>query len=232
MDYNSIATGFDNFKQQAVTDWVLGYAIVIKNLTPLTNKTILDFGCGTGEFSRYMCDKGAEKVIGLDISDKMLSIASNNRNNDNLIFHQINKLQLDFIADEVVDAITFNFVLSAFSSRECVHDILREAWRVVKPNGLVSVLNVNWEKSNGKEFVSFKLDHIECLYSGAEVSGTLKSDEDIKIRDFFWSKTDYYEILKDLRFKSITLMEPVADADVKWINEAKYPPFQIITAIK
>lgn len=38
-------------------------------------KKILDLGCGYGENCRYMSELGAEQVIGIDISQKMLDVA-------------------------------------------------------------------------------------------------------------------------------------------------------------
>ena len=44
-------------------------------LPDLTGKTILDLGCGFGEHCKEFVSKGAEKVVGIDISTKMLEIA-------------------------------------------------------------------------------------------------------------------------------------------------------------
>lgn len=38
------------------------------------NKTILDLGCGIGEFSRYFAENGAKKVVGIDISKSFLNM--------------------------------------------------------------------------------------------------------------------------------------------------------------
>ncbi|MCW2481592.1 class I SAM-dependent methyltransferase [Candidatus Symbiopectobacterium sp. NZEC135] len=44
-------------------------------LGDLTGLTILDFGCGSGIITRWLHDKGAEKVFGYDISEGMLHFA-------------------------------------------------------------------------------------------------------------------------------------------------------------
>ena len=41
----------------------------------LKDKTILDLGCGFGEHCKGFVESGAKKVIGIDISEKMLEIA-------------------------------------------------------------------------------------------------------------------------------------------------------------
>jgi len=74
MDYNLMADSFDVYKEKDVTSWVLGYHNVIKYLVPLSNKRILDYGCGTGKFSRFLRDRGA-KVIGVDVAERMIDLA-------------------------------------------------------------------------------------------------------------------------------------------------------------
>ena len=41
----------------------------------LKDKTILDLGCGFGEHCKRFVENGAKKVVGIDISVKMLEIA-------------------------------------------------------------------------------------------------------------------------------------------------------------
>lgn len=57
------------------------------------NKTVLDLGCGYGENCVEFLKLGATKVIGLDISKKMLEIAQNENNSPNIQY--INKSMTD-----------------------------------------------------------------------------------------------------------------------------------------
>ena len=49
-------------------------------LPDLKNKRVLDLGCGFGEHCKRFFDCGAKKVVGIDISEKMLEVASINVN--------------------------------------------------------------------------------------------------------------------------------------------------------
>ena len=44
-------------------------------LPELDGKKVLDLGCGFGDHCRLFAEMGAEKVIGIDISSKMLDVA-------------------------------------------------------------------------------------------------------------------------------------------------------------
>ena len=54
---------------EAVYDTAFDALLAQEGLTPLTGKRILDIGCGTGEFLRALCEKGAvaSDCHGLDI---------------------------------------------------------------------------------------------------------------------------------------------------------------------
>lgn len=41
----------------------------------LEGKRVLDLGCGFGEHCKQCVDYGAEEVVGIDISEKMLEVA-------------------------------------------------------------------------------------------------------------------------------------------------------------
>jgi len=159
MDYNKIAEKYDLYGKEAITDWLLGYDNVAKNLMPLKNKIILDFGCGTGKFSRFLRDKGA-RIVSLDISKEMLQIAKQ-YDCKNIKYYQINPYdKLNFDKD-FFDAAVANFVFSTISSKIKIVSILKEINRILKKNGLIVILNSNWDKSNGREFIPFKLDYVK-----------------------------------------------------------------------
>ena len=44
-------------------------------LPDLKNKRILDLGCGFGEHCKRFIECGAKRVVGIDISEKMLEVA-------------------------------------------------------------------------------------------------------------------------------------------------------------
>lgn len=47
-------------------------------LPTLTGKRVLDLGCGFGYFARWAVEQGAAEVVGMDLSEKMLSVARQN----------------------------------------------------------------------------------------------------------------------------------------------------------
>ena len=85
-----------------------------KTLVPdVTNKSILDLGCGYGEMSKYYKDKGASYVMGIDISKHMIEIANTKNKEDGIDFKVMAMEQLDTLDkkfDIVISSLAFHYV--------------------------------------------------------------------------------------------------------------------------
>jgi ubiquinone/menaquinone biosynthesis C-methylase UbiE len=62
-----------------------------KMLPNFKDKRVLDLGCGFGWHCRYAVENGAKSVIGIDISQKMLSEAKNKTKCGNIEYICINR---------------------------------------------------------------------------------------------------------------------------------------------
>ena len=52
----------------------------IRSVLPaIRGKRVLDFGCGAGEFCRWLKEQGASEVTGVDVSERMLQVATSHR---------------------------------------------------------------------------------------------------------------------------------------------------------
>jgi cyclopropane fatty-acyl-phospholipid synthase-like methyltransferase len=81
------------------------FIYTINNCEPIKSRTFLDIGSGTGLFSIELAKKGAGKVIGIDIAEKMVTIS--NKEAEVLGLQQVcNFIQsdlLDYKADTDID---------------------------------------------------------------------------------------------------------------------------------
>ncbi len=51
------------------------YALTFEHAGDVTGKRVLDIGCGPGRYSVEFAKRGAAKVVGVDLSDNMISLA-------------------------------------------------------------------------------------------------------------------------------------------------------------
>ena len=109
---------------------------ITKEINPI-NKSVLDVATGTGSLAIDL-SKSAEKVVGIDLSSKMLDVAEKKRKNDNLSFLLMDASNMKF-NDEEFDLVTISLGL---------HDmpldirtlVLKEVKRVLKRDGKLYIL--------------------------------------------------------------------------------------------
>ncbi|MDR3636729.1 MAG: methyltransferase domain-containing protein [Isosphaeraceae bacterium] len=101
-------------------------------LGPLEGRRILDLGCGKGRFGRRLADGGAA-VVGLDLSAAMLASASGLPR----VRGSARRLPL---ASGVFDAV---IAVEVFEHLPGLDDVLAEARRVLRPGGLLAVIDKN-----------------------------------------------------------------------------------------
>ncbi|MCX6713895.1 MAG: methyltransferase domain-containing protein, partial [Candidatus Vogelbacteria bacterium] len=131
------------------------------------------------------------------------------------------------------DFVVMNFVICTIPEIKEIEQIFREVSRLLKPGGQLFVLNVNWEKCNGREFLSFKLDHVDDLKPGDKVASILKWDDNIRVRDYFWPQSKYRHFFEQAGFKDVRIKEILASNEpYPWVDEAKYSPFFIVSGQK
>lgn len=109
---------------------------ITKEINPI-NKSVLDVATGTGSLAIDL-SKSAEKVVGIDLSSKMLDVAEKKRKNNNLSFVLMDASCMKF-NDEEFDVVTISLGL---------HDmpldirtlVLKEVKRVLKRDGKLYIL--------------------------------------------------------------------------------------------
>ena len=125
---------------------------VVRKIAPglAPDARVLDVGCGTGDLSIAIFEKTAARVVGLDFCRPMLDLAK--QKSSQLPFIEGDGLRLPF-ADATFDALTAGFVVRNLAD---VEDGLREFRRVLKPRGVVAILEFSQPTVPGvRQFVRF-----------------------------------------------------------------------------
>ena len=98
-------------------------------LPDLEGKRVLDLGCGFGEHCMKFVEQGAKRVVGIDISEKMLQVAKVENCHDkiqyiNMPMENIAQLQEKF--DVVVSSLAFHYVEDFKGVIENIYNLLDE----------------------------------------------------------------------------------------------------------
>lgn len=117
----------------------------LEKLSACSGETILEIGFGTGHcllaLARAVGEAG--RVIGLDISDEMLSISRARLAQKGLTarvdLHLGDAASMAFVESQSVDGVFMSFTLELFDTPE-IPRVLAECKRVLKPNGRMVVV--------------------------------------------------------------------------------------------
>ncbi len=143
-----------------------------KEIPDLNGFSVLSLGCGSGVDAKYLKDGGASKVVGIDISEKLIEIAQNSY--PDIEFQVMDMERLNF-PDESFDLVYSSLAMHYLDNWTVA---LNEARRVLKP---------------GSKFV-FSDGH--PISSALEVSDDGKTQTKLLGRTLF-KDTDIYKIHGD-----------------------------------
>ena len=135
--YNRVAEKYHNLFQNEMNEKPYDREIVKRLLELIPrNSRILDAGCGpSGHISAFVHQFGYQ-VVGIDISDRCVEIAS--QCNPEISFYRMDMMELDF------PDLYFDGIISYYSiidtPKSAVSKIFREFSRVLKPNGVLIIV--------------------------------------------------------------------------------------------
>ncbi len=133
------------------------------SLSPkLCTKKVLDLGCGFGENCAEFKSMGALKVVGIDISKNMLSVARSEHSDIDFRFGDIENLSIiDEKFDVVFSSLTFHYIMDFEKLVKNIYDILENDGCLVfsqeHPFSTAPFGGVEWAKDEDEKIVHYKL---------------------------------------------------------------------------
>jgi len=227
---------FENYKKVRVKSDSYNNLLeqpAIKPLLPnLSGKTILDMGCGFGFSCVEFRKKGAMKVIGIDISEKMVNAANSENTDENLIFMKLDIDKIDTLGvkfDIVYSSMTMHYIADFAAAVKKVHSVLNDGGVFVfsQEHPLVTAAKA------GPIWITDEND----VKTAAPISDYLENGE----RNYIWFETNvtkqhrsFSAIVNSLlenEFIVEKVVEPTPDARVLEIAPRMYDEMHRPTAI-
>ena len=103
-------------------------------LPPMPGLKVVDLGCGYGWFSRWAQEQGAEQVLGLDVSQKMLARAEEMTSSSAITYAiaDLEKLELpDATFDLAYSSLAFHYIVDLKGLFARIHQALVPGGRLV-----------------------------------------------------------------------------------------------------
>ncbi|HLR52428.1 MAG TPA: class I SAM-dependent methyltransferase [Candidatus Avamphibacillus sp.] len=138
-------------------------------ISTFKDKSILDIGCGTGQFAKYCIENGAAKVMGVDISKNMIAHAQKENGHE----------RIDYICTPIEELELHNQKFDLIISSLAIHYIKDYSKLIVKVDSLLS--------KNG-EFI-FSTEH-PIVTARNEMNNWVKDNNGNKLH---WALDNYQE---------------------------------------
>lgn len=143
--YNKIVNEYENEYGNDYSD-----ALFIDTfLNSLNGKEVLDIGCGLGNLTNYMKEKGFN-LTGIDLSDEMLNFAKSKYKD--ITFLKMNMNDIKF--DKKFDGISFLYSLFHLSKKEVVN-ALPKYYNLLKDDGKMLLI---MQEGDGEKIVDEPLN--------------------------------------------------------------------------
>lgn len=210
----------------------------------IAGQSILDLGCGEGFYTRKLKQKGAEKVLGIDLSEPMIDLAKKQESREPLGVEYLVRDAVDLGQIGEFDIVIATFLLNHAQTKEQLLKMCQSVAVNLKPGGRFMALNHNLELS--PEFYP-KLEKYGRRQTmrglreeGAPISVTLfNATEESTFTDFYLSQATYEWAFQQVGLKEI-VWHPllVSPEDIQkfgqafWQDFIDYPIFVWIEGVK
>lgn len=200
----------------------------LKNSLPEDRRgRVLDFGCGTGKYCHALDSIGFEEIIGVDLSDDMISIAKKHAK-DTMQFMVGDHTSLQDLGqfDAVVALNVFQFI----DDLEGVFDVLSH---IIRPMGLLGIVDFNpaYVLACEKEGISLFSDVSEAEFGTTAI---MHFQEDVSLPIVVRNKAFFSAIFERTGFTMTLSRFPRFDRDFLHKYQLETPKgvsaFQIIGA--
>lgn len=239
--YANISNEFQEARQTPVSDY-LEVPSVIKAAGSVVGKSVVDYACGEGFFTRKWKQLGAEKVLGLDLSPEMIDLA-NEQERSNPI--GIKYLIADASLEQKIgrfDIATAIFLFNYASDVETLFKMMENVFINLENGGRLIAVVPNPYFINGRNDTlpyGYYVEEISSDQSRINVKMTFSGEKPFSIEFTQWSKATYENKLREAGFGDISWVHfSVSDKGIHklgsdfWRSTIENPKSIILLAVK
>ena len=145
-DFNTIA---EQYKRSKLTPWrmYIEQFTLFELLGDVSGQSVLDLACGEGFYSRLLRLRGAARVLGVDLSEKMIGLAQACEAERPLDVEYVVGNAGTFRTAETFDVVTASYLLNYAKTEEQLAAMCRTIATALKPGGRFVTVNNNPSQS-------------------------------------------------------------------------------------
>jgi 2-polyprenyl-3-methyl-5-hydroxy-6-metoxy-1,4-benzoquinol methylase len=195
-DYDLIAEQYKRSKQSPWRTYIEQYTL-LELLGDVRGKSVLDLACGEGYYSRIFKRLGARRVVGIDLSSKMIELARAGEAESPLGVEYVVGDAITFQPDEPFDIVAAAYLLNYADSREKLSAMCQAVSRSLRPDGRFVTVNNNPSQSPQRFAATKKYGFVksagEQLRAGTPITYTIFQQGGSFIFDNYYLSIDTHE---------------------------------------
>jgi toxoflavin synthase len=200
-------------------------------------KAVLDLACGEGRYCRTLKQRGAARVVGVDISSQMIKLAEQQETQASLGIDYICRDVLELGKIGEFDLVVASFLLNYAQSKEQLIKMCRTVFDNLKPGGHFILLNENFNQApqdfHGYERYGYAKTMAEPYQEGSVITYTISTGTDeLQFEGYYWSKETYQMAFAtagftDVQWRNLACSSQGIEAYGQrfWQNFIENPPF-------
>lgn len=217
-EYDRFAAQYKMSKLLPFRSYVEGYTF-FKMLGPLEGLTVLDLACGEGHYSRLIRQRGAARVVGVDLSSEMIALAEAEERRAPLGIEYRCSAAEDLGTIGSFDLVTAAFLLNCARTRERLGAMCDTIAANLKPGGRFVSINSNLGPGVPPDIAKYGWRAADStpIEEGTPYRLTfLSGPEEFTVINVFYSHATYEEELRRAGFASVRWQPPeVSDEGVR-----------------
>lgn len=203
--YDVIAPRYESVKELPVVKYMEAPTLFYI-LGDIEGKSILDLACGTGYYSRLFVRSGAERVVGVDISGEMLSVARaiEKEQKQNITYYQYDASELKTIG--TFDLVTGIFLLNNASTPEALLGMCRNVYNNLDDGGTFVGVAVDPDYTlvqGSQEQYGFEVLEQSPMPGGSVLQVELSLTSPVRVENYQWSRQSCEWALEEAGFERI-----------------------------
>jgi len=243
-DHGRTAELYRKAKAQPWRSRIEAYSF-LKRIGDLDGKDVVDVACGEGHYTRKLRQAGAARVVGVDVSGRMIELAKAQEDAEPLgVEYRIEDART--IAEEPsFDMVVSSWLLVYARDRAELASMCRGLASRLRPGGrLVTILN-NPDLATYRPFpdyrkYGFEIELPEPISEGSPIRLTfLLGDDRLDIENYYLPTSAYVSALRDAGFRDVSVHQPElspppgpGDDAAFWAELIEHPIAILIDGVK
>uniref|UniRef100_B8HQR3 Methyltransferase type 11 n=1 Tax=Cyanothece sp. (strain PCC 7425 / ATCC 29141) TaxID=395961 RepID=B8HQR3_CYAP4 len=215
-------------------------------LGDVSGQTVLDLACGDGTYSRLLKRQGAARVVGVDMSEKMIELAVAEETRAPLGIEYLVSTAEDIGKIDQFDLVVAAFLLNYAQTREQLQQMCESIALNLKPGGRFVGINNNQEQPPETYPKCAAYGFIKTiagpLQSGRAITYIFidpDTQQEFRFDNYYLGQTTYDAVLTETGFTDVSWHTPLISAagveefgQVFWQDFLSYPPILFLTFSK